>query len=69
MMIVHGTVLPKNYVEPVSNRLIGICHALWAATHNPLYNAPLMPPSFRTRQKWTAISTAMPRGSPTQCST
>ena len=33
------------------------------------YMGPLMPPSLRTRQKCTAISTAMPSGSPTQCST
>ena len=33
------------------------------------YIGPLMPPSFRTRQKCTAINTAMPSGNPTQCST
>ena len=33
------------------------------------YSGPLIPPSLRTRQKCTAISTAMPSGRPTQCST
>ena len=35
----------------------------------PNYSGPEMPPSFRTRQKWTAISTPMTSGRPTQCST
>ena len=34
-----------------------------------VYSAPLMPPSLRTRQKWTAISTATASGMATQCST
>src|SRR5262249_23240080 len=33
------------------------------------HRAPLMPPSLRTRQKWTAISTATASGMATQCST
>ena len=33
------------------------------------YNAPLMPPSLRTRQKWTAINSAAANGSATQCNT
>lgn len=33
------------------------------------YSGPLMPPSFLTRQKCTAISTLAPKGIATQCKT
>ena len=33
------------------------------------YNAPLIPPSFRTRQKWMAMSSAAAKGKATQCNT
>ena len=35
----------------------------------PRHIGPLMPPSFRTRQKWIAISSATASGIATQCST
>jgi hypothetical protein len=34
-----------------------------------LYTGPEMPPSLRTRQKWTAIRMPATSGMPTQCRT
>ena len=39
------------------------------AARSARYIGPEMPPSLRTRQKWTAIRNAATSGIPTQCST
>ena len=59
-------------VECWSDRVMGtkITHSNTPILqYSNAYSGPLMPPSFRTRQKWIAISSAAASGIPTQCHT
>ena len=58
----QSRVLPLSFVLVFGIRFVIVIDA-------DSYRAPLMPPSFRTRQKWTAIKSAAARGRATQCST
>ena len=61
--VIHSEILCKS---TIAMPFTSIRHA---SCVDLVYSGPLMPPSLRTRQKWTAISTATASGMATQCKT